>query len=303
MDTIEIEKIDQRDKALCVSYPLEDALLAASVRAFGIRTPLMLLDSAPHTIVTGFKRLEVAIQLQQRALPCVILKMDRKEALLTAINDNLKRPMNLVERALSLEKMCAMGFSHERVLDMMKLFGLEPHDKVLSTLRGLAGAEPFVWDFVIAHPVNLTTVELLLTFDAATLQRLIQVLSSVNPTTSQVREILQLLVLTRVKSKEFSLDELAQSTNANDMKLLLKKQTHPVLSDLEERLRGLKVQAALPPQIRLKVDPFFEKESIDIDMTARDPSEVDESLRKLKRLYDEGFFRSLFELTKGRCGN
>lgn len=303
MDTIEIEKIDQRDRRLCVSYPLDDALLTASVRAFGIRTPLILLDSAPHTVVTGFKRLEVAIQLQLGMLPCVILKMDQKEALLTAINDNLKRSMNLVERAFCLEKMHTLGFSQGDILGMMKLLGLEPHDKVLATLRNLAGAGPSVWDFVIAHATNLTTIELLLTFDPATRQRLTQLLSSVNPTVSQVREITQLLALARLKDGKFTLDDLAQTTSADEMKLLLQKKTHPLLCGLEERLRHLKEEAALPPQIRLKVDPFFEKESIAIDITARDPSDVDEALRKLAHLSEDGFFRSLFELTKGRCKN
>jgi ParB-like chromosome segregation protein Spo0J len=303
MDTIEIEEIDQRDRTLCVSYPLEDALLAASVRTFGIRTPLILLDSVPYRVVTGFKRLAIAIQLQHTMLPCVILRVDRKEGLLTAINDNLSRPTNLVERALSLEKMAAMGFSQDEVFGMMKLLGLEPHDKVLTTLRGLAGAEPFVWDFVVAHGVNLTTVELLLAFDTATRKSLIQLLSSIRPTVSQIREILQLLMLARLKDRDFSLEELAKSSTADEMKLLLKKRTHPVLSGLEERLNELKAEAALPPQIRLKVDPFFEKESIGIDITARDPSEVDEALRKMNRLLEDGFFGSIFELTKGRSGN
>src|SRR5271157_43448 len=123
METIEIDRINRTDTRFCVSFPVEDPLLLASISAFGIRMPLLLLDTVPYTVVTGFKRLDVACRLGMTTVPCSLSSMSEKDALLTAINDNIKRSLNLVEDALSVEKMSRVGFPKEEIYAMMKLLG------------------------------------------------------------------------------------------------------------------------------------------------------------------------------------
>ena len=66
--------------------------------------PLLLLDTTPYTVVAGFKRLDAAHRLGLSVVPCCISRMNEKDAVLTAITDNIKRPLNMVERALGLDK-------------------------------------------------------------------------------------------------------------------------------------------------------------------------------------------------------
>ncbi len=72
-----------------------------------------------------------------------------------------------------------------------------------------------------------------------------------------------------------------------------------MLSDLEEKLKALLCAAALPPHIKVRVDPAFEKESIDISLRAGSSREIEEALKKLECLTGQGLFRSIFELTHG----
>ena len=303
METIEIGRINRTDTRFCVSYPLEDPLLFASISAFGIRMPLLLLDTAPFTVVTGFRRLDVACRLGLATVPCSIRSMSEKNALLTALNDNIKRPLNLVEGALSLEKMSRLGFPEEEIYAMMKLLGHEPHEKLLRNLLEIARAAGQTKEFLVKHGANMTHVELLLGFSSAERSDIIALLSDMRLTSSQLREILQLLLLVKAKEGRIPFEEYPCSATADALKLSLKRRTHPLLSIFEQQLKEILVKAALPPRVSVKVDPFFEKEGIDIGIRAHRVEDVEEAIGSLDSLIKNGWLRSIFELTKGTHRN
>jgi hypothetical protein len=303
METIAIDRINRNDTRFCVSFPIEDPLLLASVSTFGVRMPLLLLDTAPYTVVTGFKRLDVACRLGLAAIPCSISAMNEKDALLTAINDNIKRPLNLVEGALSVEKMSGLGIPSDEIYAMMKLLGHEPHEKLLNNLLEIARADSPTKEFVVEHGANMTHVELLLRFSSVERTEIIALLSDMHLTFSQLREILQLLLLVKVKEGRVSFEEYPRFETADALKLSLKRRTHPLLSIFEQRLKEMRTKAALPPRVTVKVDPFFEKEFIDVGIRAERVEDVEEAIRSLDRLIKNGWLRSIFELTKGTGRN
>jgi hypothetical protein len=303
METIEIDRISRNDTRFCVSFPLEDPLLLASISTFGIRMPLLLLDTVPYTVVTGFKRLDAACRLGLTAVPCTISRMDEKNALLTAISDNIARNLNLVEGALSIEKMSRLGWSDNEVHAMMKLLGYEPHEKLLNNLLEIARTDSRTKEFMVKHGANMTHAELLLRFGSVERTEIIALLTGMHFTFSQLREILQLLLLVKVKEGSISLEDHPRFETTDALKLFLKKRTHPVLSTFEQRLKEARAKAALPPRVTVKVDPFFEKESIDIGIRAERVEDVEEAIRGLDGLIKNGWLRSIFELTKGAGRN
>ncbi len=303
METIAINRINRTDTRFCISFPLEDPLLLASISTFGIRMPLLLLDTVPYTVVTGFKRLDVACRLGLTAIPCSISQMNEKDALLTAINDNIKRPLNLVEGASSVDKMSRLGFPGDEIYAMMKLLGHEPHEKLLGNLLEIARADSLTKEFVVEHGANMTHVELLLRFSSVERIEIIALLSDMHLTFSQLREILQLLLLVKVKEGRISFEDYPRFETADALKLSLKKRTHPLLSIFEQRLKEMRTKAALPPRVTVKVDPFFEKEFIDIGIRAERVEDVEEAIRSLDSLIKNGWLRSIFELTKGTGRN
>jgi len=63
-------------------------------------------------------------------------------------------------------------------------------------------------------------------------------------------------------------------------------------------LKEIKRQCAIPPNIDIKVDPFFEKEFIDILIKVRDTEEFGEALKKLTDILNNGHIGRIFGLAK-----
>ena len=231
MQTIEIDRIDRADTRFCVSFPLEDPVLLRSITSFGIRMPLLVLDTRPYVVVTGFKRLEAAYRLGLRSVACSIRNMNEKDALLAALNDNITRPLNIVEGASALDKMSRLGFSTEEIYTMMKLLGYEPHEKLLGNLLEIARTDSPTKDFLVRHRANMTHIELLLGFESTERSAIIAFLTNMHVTSSQLREILQLFLLVKLKEGKISFETPASPLNLIPQRVRRKSAAPAALRD------------------------------------------------------------------------
>lgn len=300
MDTIPLQQIYKSERKFCLSYPLDDTRLRASLEKFGFIEPLVLLDGPDASLVTGFKRLESARQLNIKKIPVVRVRLSEKEALLFAIHSNLSRGFNSIEKALTLEKMVHMGFSQEEIQDVMALFSLSPHEKVLKNFLSMASAEKPLKDFILDNGLSMKNIEYLLRFEEQERKIIMKKLTSMRLTESYIREILEMLHLAKIKRGSFDKTVLKGAKNSEDLRAKLKKKIHPGLSSLEKKLEQIRKKSALPPGIDIKVDPFFEKEYIDIVIRTKNEQDTKKLIRKLDEVLEEGYIRSVLELTKGR---
>jgi hypothetical protein len=299
MNKVRTDKIDVNDSSYCISYPLEDVLLASSIERFGVLVPIGLLESDPACVVTGFRRIAAAKKAGIDEIPYVLLDVSEKEAVLIAINDNLKRPLNTIEKARCLEKMIVKGFPAEDVYATARMIGLPVREKTLETVVAMGSFGEAAKSLVLEHNLSLAVVEQLLSFDEDERTLIVRMMSRLNGTSSYLREALQLLMLLKIRQGGV---DLLQWEGVKDMEALIRelnRVTHPLLAGFEERLGRIREASALPPHIKIQVDPVFEKESIDIQVRARNDVEVEEALKKLVALSKQGVFRSIFELTHG----
>ncbi|OPY74111.1 MAG: Nucleoid occlusion protein [Syntrophorhabdus sp. PtaU1.Bin002] len=299
MTTIPLDHIDLHDRRFCISYPLENDLLLASIRRLGIIHPLILLDRTPLIVVTGFKRLAMAQKLGFTAVPAILMDLDEREALLYTIHDNLTRDLNLVEKAHTIDKILHTG-SADELRETITLLGFQPHNKILTHLSAIASAEVTVKDFIVTHNLAMKNTRYLFGFDTEERGAIINALSRFHVTESMIREALETLSLLKVRTGAIPLVDLAEAVDGKDLEGRLKERTHPSLSALHRKLQGIKQQAALSPDMDIRVDPFFEKEYIDIRIRAKSDEDVAEAVRKLHALIDADLIRSIFDLTKGR---
>ena len=298
--TTPIDQISLHDQRFCISYPLNDETLSASIQKVGIIQPILLLsDASPFIIVTGFKRLTAVLQLGHKEIPVVVRRLSEREALTWSIHDNVHRGLNLVEKAHAIDRMLHMGFAAEEIFDAMGLLGLQAHQKVLERLVAIASSEETLKIFIVNHSLSMKNVGYLLRFDEEERASIIRVLSSLHLTESTVREICEMLSLLKVKTGVIPFKKLTSVTDAGGLKILLKEMTHPALSGLHREFRALRQTAALPPTIDIKVDPFFEKEYIDISIRIKSEEDVARATEKLHELREDGHMRSILELTKG----
>jgi len=298
MNKAPIDHINVCDRRFCITYPLDDAALYTSVQKIGIIQPVMLLNTSPFIVVTGFKRLAIVQHLGLKEIPYIPVDISEREALLYAIHDNIQRGLNLVEKAHALERMLHIGFTSAEVYDTMKIIGLQPHEKILKTLIALASAEDSFKHFIVTHNLSMKIVDYLMRFDVNERSSIIGLLSSFHITESTIREILEILNLLKIKQDKLPFERLNPASGQELMKQL-KEMAYPILTALHEELLGIRQASALPPNIDIKVDPFFEKEYIDIGIRAKNKDDVCQAIEKLHRLVDDGIIGSIFDLTKG----
>jgi hypothetical protein len=300
MMTIPLDHIDLHNRRFCISYSLEDDLLLGSIRKLGVIHPLIVLNTTPFIVVTGFKRLAAAHELGFAAIPATPVNLDEREALRYAIHDNLTRDLNLVEKAYAIDKAFHMDFEKDDLHEMMTLLGFHPHRKVLTHLTAIASAEETVKDFIVTHSLPMKSTRYLFGFNADERGAIVHVLSRFHVTESMIRETLEMLSLLKLRTGTIPLADLDEAADGKDLERRLKDRTYPSLSALHRKLQGIRQRAALPPHMDIRVDPFFEKEYIDIRIKAKSDEDIAEALKKLHALIDADLIRSIFDLTKGR---
>ena len=293
-----IDHINIHDKRFCITYPLDDAALYTSIQKMGIIQPVMLLNTSPFIPVTGFKRLEIACQLGLKEIPSITVDITEQEAILFAIHDNIQRSLNLIEKAHAIERMLHIGFSSTEINETMKILGLQPHEKVIKTLVAIASTEDSLKHFMVMHNLSMKIVNYLMRFEVNERASIIDLLSSVHVTESTIREILEIMNLLKIKQDKLPFDTLNPASGQELMRQL-KAMTYPILTSLHQQLQVLRQASALPPNIDIKVDPFFEKEYIDIGIRARNQEDINQALKILRRLNDDGILGRILDLTKG----
>jgi ParB/RepB/Spo0J family partition protein len=300
MEQVSVESIDYHDRSFCISYPVLHDRLIESIKQFGILSPLIVLGPAPFRLVTGFRRLEAARQLGLTEIPCFIDDLGAPGALLLAIHDNIPRSLNLVEKALCVEKIIRVGIEQEQREAIMKTLGLQPHERTTNLLLSLAQSEEELKTFVAGHNVAIHELGLLLSFPGEVRSRLIASLAPIHLTSSLLREIIELARLLFIKKETVPFESIAGLTNGDEIKVILKRETYPLLTDLEDRLKAIKGAVGLPLHISILTDPYFERSDLEIRIKARDEGEVRDSVNKLQRITDNGQVRSIFDLIGGK---
>ncbi|MBA4418894.1 MAG: hypothetical protein C0392_13455 [Syntrophus sp. (in: bacteria)] len=275
-------------------------MLRASIEKVGIIQPALLFGPCPYTIIAGFKKVQMAIELGYVAIPAIILSnIDEKEALLYAIHDNLIRGLNTVEKALAIEKMSRMDFPMPPIFDTMVFLGLKPHEKVRAIHSAIAHAEEPMKALIVSKNLSMKNIETLLRFDRSERGPLLGLLSTVHVTEGSLREILGMMILMKIREGQIDFDGFSGVGSADDLKRILKGRMYPILTSLETKLEHIRQQSALPPHVDIKVDPFFEKEYIDIGIRAKDIKDVEYALERLRKALEGGSIGSMLELTKG----
>jgi hypothetical protein len=299
METVNIDRININDRRFCISYPLRDEALLSSIKKVGLLEPVTVLDVTPHIVVAGFKRIYAAIEVGLTEIPALIVNISERQALLYSIHGNIWRGVNVVEKAHIIERMLHFGFSVADVYEAMVLLALDPHQKIIERLIALSNTGGVLKDFVLAKSLSMKNVESLMWFDAGERTQIISILTSIRTTESFMREILELLSLVKIKKGAIDFSAIEDLSDPQDLKKRLKKLTSPMLSSLEQKLREAMGRCSLPPNLDIKVDPFFEKGYIDILIRAKTDREVKDALEKLGVILDKGCIGSILELTKG----
>lgn len=300
MTDIRLSHIDLKDRRFSLSYPLHDATLRWSIATVGIIQPVILLDRTPYVPIAGWRRLDCARALGMKTVPALVVDMNERDALLVAIHDNLARGCNIIEKAAILDRMVSFGFPREDIFDLMENMNLNRHEKVLSGFLAIARLDMPARDFIFTKNVSFRNIDSLLRFEEKERKKIVSSLKGFHLTESTLREILEMLHLLKIRKGTITGRDMPALPNADALRTHLKERTHPILSRLHKKLKAIREAMALPPGVDIRVDPFFEKEYIDIIVKIGDEEEIVATFGRISELAAKGYVRSILELTKGR---
>lgn len=300
MTNIHLSTIDLKDRRFSISYPLIDEKLRWSIETMGIIQPVILLDRTPLIPVTGIKRLLCARALRRRTVPALTINAGEDEALRIAIHDNIGRGLNIVEKALALSRMDSINIPREEIFRLMAHLGLNPHEKVLTGFLAIAGLDETLKNFIFTRNLSFKNIDSLLRFEDNDRKRIVRSLKNLHLTDSMLREILEMLHLLKIRKGRISAGDIPVLENADTLRTHLKKKTHPILSSLQKKLKAIRDAMVLPPGLDIKVDPFFEKEYIDILLKIGNEEDIGRALAVISDMAKAGHIRSILELAKGR---
>jgi ParB-like chromosome segregation protein Spo0J len=299
MEIIDLDKIDTNDVRYSISYPVEDERLRAAISRFGLLNPVGLFDSSQPIVVTGFKRIEVAKSLGITRIPCVFLGLREKDALLAAINDNISRTLNTVEKAHAIFKMSQMNLPDVDIEAVIDALGLPRKRAIRATAASIAEMDEGFKSFLVRHNVSFLHAEQLLWFQGDDRLMTADLLDAARPSASLFREILHLLMLAKAKKGTIDFRSLRGATEAVDLRRRMKLITHPRLCEMETNLTEILRSCALPPEIKIGVDQSFERDWVDISIKIRRTTDLAQAIKKLESVEEAGYLRRILDLTRG----
>jgi ParB-like chromosome segregation protein Spo0J len=248
----------------------------------------------------GWRRISCARELRLKKVPALVADLDERTALLRAIHDNLARGFNIIEKAAVIDAMDRFGLPRAGIFEVMEHLGLNPHEKVLSRFLAVAALDAPLKEFIFTRNLSLRNVESLLRFDDKERRKILAALRELHLTESSLREILEMLQLLKVRKGALTGRDIPRLPGADALRAHLKCKTHPILSSLAGKLQAIRDAMALPPGVDIRVDPFFEKEYIDIILKIGNEDDIAAALDRISALAAAGHIRRILELTKGR---
>lgn len=297
---IDLDEVDLSDTSFLISFPLTNPTLEKALTQTKIITPVWVLAEKPYRLVHGFRRLALARSLGIKRVPAIILRCEPKEAFRQALLENLFRGLNLIEKAHATEKMFFFGFTKNEVAECISLMGLGRGEIVLETLIGLSKVNEAIKTYIVENSLSLKTSRYLLSLKEYSLEKLIGFLKGKRVSESLLREFLENLILAEVKLGEIPFSELESFETIEDARLFIKKKLNPSLSKISHDLKEVIGSMEFPPNVKIGVDPYLEREEIEISISARNISEFRVALGKISRAYEEGKFYKLFEVYEGK---
>jgi ParB/Sulfiredoxin domain len=292
---------------------LQESLAAVGLLSF---PRVQSLESGWWRVVTGWKRLKAAAQLEWRKIPAVILGPQTPEAhlLLLYLHDNaFTRAFNPLEQALLASRLLSHWDRETLVAKGLPLLGLPPAPAHLDRLLAVARLETPWQELVAQERLALTAAARLAAWDPADRLATLPFLAN--------------LPLSQSKQEEFLADVeiLARREGISSAAILLKRELQQELQDPDLNPQGRaeavrrrlnewvspRFQAARKkfaagldrlglkhhPRLRLKEPPAFEGPDFEISLKFTDHRELRELLQELARLANLPEFETLIDLS------
>ncbi|HEV8130162.1 MAG TPA: ParB/RepB/Spo0J family partition protein [Acidobacteriota bacterium] len=304
------------DEDFRISFHADDSELQG-IQQFGIVQPLILVADegaggssavANFRVICGFRRLQAARGAGLSTVPAMICKdLTQKQAVLLSLLERLSHgPMNAVERARSLRKFTANGWSRrELIQNLFPLLGMKFNEMICEQLDALLELPAHIQLRVARGEIYLHTAHRLSHW-APHQSQIGQWFADLKLGANKQRELLDLMdEVTRAgkMEREILIQELEERRkNPKPLEVYgawlhyLKTRRYPQLSQVQREFEQNRARFRLPGQIQLSAPPFFEENRYQVTFPFQSREELKRYSRKLLEIADMPELEAILKL-------
>ncbi len=302
---VALADIDRSDDLFLMTFEPELGRLRESIGQIGLLEPVWLREMGQRfRIVHGFRRFDIAQTLGIKEFQALIwtrANLDDRSAFRMSLHANtLGRGLNLIEKALVLEKLqTRFSISRDEVIrTYLPLLMLEPHENVLDSFLRIHAFDSDLKRYFLHHSLSLSNILLFTRFLPEEQVSIRRLLSPLRLSENVMKEILTSLfeisrrdgigVEALLSSREIqgiSSDESLSGPEKNQaVRSVLRKKRYPEFSGLDERFDACKNEMRLPPHVSLTPPPFFEGNRFRVEFSFKNIHEFKTSLKTLQNI-------------------
>lgn len=277
-----------------------DETLLSSVKTFGIMHPLLVveIEGSPRkfNLLSGFKRLQAAIELKIFSIPCLVLSQQTKPFNLyryIALHKHLDNSVSPIEDALLLNQ-AEKYLDHQETLSLLEIIGYKPNKHQLNELLSLLNLEETAINSIHKGKVPLKIGKKLDKLSQEDQRLLVGLIDKYHFGGSKQHNFVQ-MVIELAKRRKCPINEILCTWEEQDVtdaknipqqggQLLdfLQHQCSPELLKAESAFQQRIHQLDLPKHFQLQHSLSFEKDSCELSITFDNMNVLESKLDALK---------------------
>jgi len=297
----------------CYRYRLTDPVLQASIRKYGILSPLVVSNAALPVVLEGHKRLHAAQALKLKEVPVLVAgKMDPRDAFLLNLISNWRGSCSDMDRAKALRMASEeLGFKAATLLsELMPLLGLPEDRGTLELFLKLDQLPIVLKDLVESGQLPLRGAALLLKFSEAdqvyfaqkigtkmklTSSQLLQAIEWLSDMLKNTGNSLEIFCRDHKILMGMNVPGMDLRTKADKLFARIKRLRFPNYSDYLEKFEE-KTTGILHGTKGIRLEPIqgFEEPGFELHTRLKTPEELDLLLRNIAER--RSALNSLFEI-------
>lgn len=300
---IPLKEIDFDFKDFNFSYPIKTKYFIELINAGKLfYPPLLYREAGVYLIIDGMARLSALKHQEVARVKALVLKesLSFRDLLLLSFELNLQRGLNLVEKALFVEK-ALKYFSKDEVLDLLPRLGFSRNQNWIFYFKRILSLEDPYKRLLSEEKLNPKIVEALSTLSSEERKEFLTLLEKLHLSFSEQREFLEILLDHKrlTQGEKFIPEELESALKIEDFNKRRKealeifyKLKFPNYHLKKEKIEKIK-KYFLSLGIKFDFSPYLEKKELTLQLRVKSLEELKKALRFLENEGEKLF--SLFE--------
>ncbi len=321
--TVECAQIDFDDTTFLMSYPLQSPAVLSSVGTVGVIHPIVLSGCCAccgaYRIVMGFRRAYACRGLDIPVVNAYISQVDPDDPgtmFFLALHENLAhRTFNDVEKSVILSKLLHQFAcpQDDVIRKYMPLLKLNPSEKVLESYLQIARFEEAMKEFLAAHTLPMTVIDLLSSLSVDDRGAVFELISRLKFGVNKIRDVLTHLEEIALRDHCSIQDILHEAEiqhilhhpkyptpqKAERIRRLLREKRFPGLSTIEHDYQASLKALAAPTGVQLKTDRFFEDDTLTAAFRFQTPEQLKIIAEDLVRLSETPELQDVLDVIHG----